>query len=211
MAYSDEIEINFINRNRDGILKNSDGSLLTILPEPDFNFPKIIGVYNYWALDFSSGLVVSGTMDEKSFSKFEVDNDSIGIIQDGKPHNRNIGLGAFVHVSRIFSPDFRFGFEIGASVNANNELNGQYMGGVSLGIKIKKAIVYINSGVSLSGSDVLKDKYAYYFSSATHEVHFKKTFVDEEFTEKRIKPGFYFGISFNLLTATISNGNRRGN
>lgn len=206
MAYGDEIDIKFRHYPKENVSGNI---------EKDFNFPKIIGVYNYWTFDVSTGLLGMSTINENVFNRTDFDSATgsgtksfTRITQRKKIFNINMGFAGFIQFSYAFSPVVRWGFSVGGGVSASADLNGSFFGGTNLGIKIgRKMLVSFQTGVSFAKSPVLKEKYSDNFNQGNGakvtSAVFNKDYVEETYTENKIRPGFYLGIAFNLITVKL--------
>jgi hypothetical protein len=155
-------------------------------------------------------------MKEKVFNRTDFDSvvgtttkSFTRIAQRNKSSNINIGFAGFIHASYAFTPVVRWGISVGGGVSASSELNGAFFFGTNLGIRLgHKALMSIETGLSLAKTSVIKEKYRDAFqdpdAKGTQYAVFDKGYVEETYTENRVNPGFYFGVSFNLLSTKLT-------
>jgi hypothetical protein len=192
MAYGDEIEMNFEHIPKDQVTGNI---------ERDYTFPKIIGIYNYWNFDVSTCLLGTSVINEKVYNVISTGNDSVIISQKNKKFNMNIGFAAFLQVSYVCSPVVRVGLGVGGGVTTGSNLSGAFFIGPSIGFRVgRKVLMSFNTGVSFSMSSVLKEKYV-------DGIKYISSYVEESYTENRLRPGFYGGIAFNLISVQLNKKN----
>ncbi|PQJ81307.1 hypothetical protein [Polaribacter glomeratus] len=144
-----------------------------------------------WNLDFTTGFFFADKVDQGYY--IEKRDTLINNIRKEKSRNGDVSIGALGHISYKFTSCFKGGFNLGASVSPF-DAKTRYFFGLSAILGTKSQLAF-NAGASFTkinelSKAVKQDAIGHYVSASVTEV---PTFA-------RIRSGFYFAITYNIVS-----------
>lgn len=159
------------------------------------SFPHRVTVLGGIQVDFSTGLVWSIGLHDRSYSTSFTSSDSMTqqITQDKYRGAGQVAVGAFMHISQRKRGGCTPALSLGLGVNSTDLKETKIYFGPSV-ILGKKERAVLSTGLGLSFVDFLKGKYELTKDIPTGE-------MESAITEKLMRPGIFFGISVNLTNS----------
>nr|WP_321355612.1 hypothetical protein [uncultured Draconibacterium sp.] len=143
-------------------------------------------------IDFSTGLIVTSGLHNRSYSTSISPNDSTKSIISKNSNNNlgNLSLGALMHISRRTTDNFKLGGTLGLGLNTTDLNDASVFAGVS-GMFGSQERFIISLGLAMAKVDYLKSEYSLDKEILTNQ-------LSDDLTEKTTRIGAFISFSYNL-------------
>jgi hypothetical protein len=156
------------------------------------NFSATLPVVGGKKIDFSTGLILTHFLHDRSYSIIPSTSDSgmACIVQDKNNNITRLNLGAFMHLSNRVNKDCKLAFSLGLGLKSTDLNDANVFLGASLVVGTAERFIF-TGGLALAPVDYLK-------GSLETGKNYQRSSIPESLTVKTMLPGAFLGFSYNL-------------
>jgi hypothetical protein len=156
------------------------------------NFSATLPVVGGKKIDFSTGLILTHFLHDRSYSIIPSTSDSgmACIVKDKNNNVTRLNLGAFIHVSNRVNKDYKWAFSLGLGLKSTDLNDANVFLGGSLIVGTAERFIF-TAGLAIAPVDYLK-------GSLETGKNYQINKIPESLTEKTMLPGVFLGLSYNL-------------
>ena len=186
----------------------ADGDYL-VLSNPKMGInPFKIKTHGGTRVDFSVGIAaLYGDVNGWNYTLTRPNDSTMFVVTDKEPNQVTFNPVVFTHIYRTGKRNANWMASVGLSPDVSDLADtklylGLSLGGFASGSFARRLI--FTAGVTAGHTDILKKKYREVDQSADRNLHSFGNISDSDLTQKAIKGGAFFAISWNLGGVTAS-------
>lgn len=170
--------------------------------------PFKIKTYGGTRVDFSVGIAaLYGDVNGWNYTLTRPNDSTMFVVTDKEPNQVTFNPVVFTHIYRTGRRNATWMASVGLSPDVSDLADtklylGLSLGGFASGSFARRLI--FTAGVTAGHTDILKKKYREVDQSADRNLHSFGNISDSDLTQKAIKAGAFFAISWNLGGVTAS-------